>query len=226
MIARSLLGIAGLLLLVAGPAHAAGPDVSPAIPPAQSEDPAGLTVPGLDADVLALALTAHRNAKAKGLASKDLVTVIDYSKPSIEKRLWVIDVAAKKVVFHELVAHGRGSGENLALSFGNENASHKSSLGVFVTGETYSGKHGYSLRLDGLEKGVNDRARERAIVIHGADYVTSAFAEKHGRLGRSHGCPAVGPAVAKPLIDAIKEGSVVVAWYRDDAWLASSELLR
>ncbi len=212
MLHRSLLGIA--LILAPGPALAAGPDVST------------LSVPGIDATVLEHALKAHRAVKAKGLAKSNLLTVIDYSKPSTEKRLWVIDLAKKKVLFHELVAHGKGSGENHATKFGNANKSHQSSLGVFLTAETYDGKHGYSLKLDGLEKGVNDLARDRAIVFHGADYVTADFAKKYGRLGRSHGCPAVGPDVAKRLIDTIKGGSVVFAYHHDDAWLASSEFLR
>lgn len=225
MINGSLLGIATILFLY-GPAFAAGPDISPAIPPQQVEAAASLVVPSLHSDVLSQALKAHRNAKAKGHTKSELVTVIDYSKPSTEKRLWVIDLTKKKVLFHELVAHGKGSGENHATKFGNTNASHLTSLGIFVTAETYDGKHGYSLKLDGLDKGVNDRARDRAIVFHGADYATADFAKKYGRLGRSHGCPAVGPTVAKSLIDTIKDGTVVFAYHREDKTLATSEFLR
>ena len=125
------------------------------------------------------------------------LTVIDYSKPSTERRLWVFDLKSRELVYEELVAHGQGSGANMATQFSNAPDTHQTSLGLFVTDNTYVGKNGYSLRLDGLDKGVNDRARERAIVMHGAPYVSQEFVKANGRLGRSWGCPAISAAVAQ-----------------------------
>lgn len=136
-----------------------------------------------------------------------VVTIIDYSRASTEKRLFVIDLAQNKLLFESLVAHGRNSGMNYATVFSNELQSLKSSPGFFATAETYQGSQGYSLRLDGLEKGVNDLARERAIVIHAANYVSEQFAKSNGRLGRSWGCPALPVNLNKAIIDCIKDGS-------------------
>jgi hypothetical protein len=182
--------------------------------------------PELDAGVLERALRASRCAERRGLlADADTLTVIDYSRPSTERRLFVLDVETPALVHEELVAHGRGTGENDARHFSNEPGSHQSSLGLFVTLGTYVGRHGRSLRLLGLEPGVNDRAEERAIVIHGADYVSAAFAAFHGRLGRSFGCPALAVEVAQRVIDAIRGGTPLFAWYPDPVWLASSPFL-
>jgi hypothetical protein len=186
-----------------------------------SGGPAGFHPPGLAPAALEAALSAWRCAGAKGL-----LTVIDYSLPSTERRLWVLDPAGRRVLFHDLVAHGKGSGDDRATAFSDEPKSLASSLGVFRTGETYRGKHGLSLKLEGLEQGWNARAEERAVVIHGAGYVSEAFARTHGRLGRSWGCPAVGMDVAAKLIGAIAGGSLVVAWYPDERWLESSRFLR
>jgi hypothetical protein len=176
--------------------------------------------------VLERALLASRCAERRGLvADPRTLTVIDYARPSTEPRLFVLDVEAPALLFSELVAHGRGSGENLARRFSNETGSHQSSLGLFVTLGTYVGRHGRSLRLLGLEPGVNDRAHERAIVIHGAEYVSAAFAALHGRLGRSFGCPALAREVAQRVIETIRGGTPVFAWYPDPAWLASSPFL-
>ena len=151
-------------------------------------------------------------AGGRGLAGAgERLAVIDYARPSTEPRLWVFDLEGPSLLFVEHVAHGRGSGENLAQQFSNRDGSHQSSLGLFRTGETYEGGNGYSLRLDGLEPGLNDRARERAIVMHGATYVDPLQALRQGRLGRSFGCPAVRTAVARPLIDAIKQGQLLYA---------------
>jgi len=151
--------------------------------------------------------------------------VIDYSLPSTAPRLWLIDRTDGRVLRHLLVAHGRGSGENIASRFSNRDGSLASSLGLFLTEETYVGKNGYSLRLRGLEPGINDRARDRAIVLHGAPYVSPEFARVHGRLGRSWGCPAVELEVAHPLIDQIRDGSLLFIYAPDPGWLERSRLL-
>jgi hypothetical protein len=180
----------------------------------------------LDSSVLRLALNAAACARDAGVAKNDrLLTVIDYSKASTEPRLWVLDLERERVLFEELVAHGRGSGENFATRFSNQDGSHQTSLGLFRTADTYVGANGYSLRLDGLEAGVNDRARDRAIVMHGAPYVTETNVRTVGRLGRSHGCPALRPAVARTVIDTIKQGSLVFAYYPDQQWLKGSRFL-
>jgi hypothetical protein len=137
---------------------------------------------------------------------KGKISIIDYSKPSTAKRLYIINLNTKKIIFNTYVAHGKNSGENKAKYFSNKPNSKKSSLGFFKTAETYYGKHGYSLKLDGLEKGINDNARDRAIVIHGANYVCKEFIQKHGRLGRSWGCPAIPVDQTKSIIDSISNG--------------------
>lgn len=168
---------------------------------------------GLRPEALHAALTSWDSLRARGEVKSPLLCVIDYGLPSTEKRMWVFDLASERLVFHELVAHGRNSGADLAQSFSNADGSYMSSLGAFVTGETYDGKNGYSLRLRGTEPSVNDRAEARAIVMHGAAYVDEAIARSQGRLGRSLGCPAVRPAIARALIDEIKDGSVLYAWH-------------
>lgn len=168
------------------------------------------------------ALAALSCARSRGLLDDSTLTLIDYSRPSSLRRLWVIDSATGRILFHELVAHGRGSGEVEASHFSNVEGSRQSSLGLFRTAETYQGRHGYSLRLDGLEPGVNDHARERAIVMHGADYVTPKVAAQFGRVGRSWGCPAVDSAVNRELIDAIRGGGAIFAYYPDSRWLSES----
>jgi len=180
----------------------------------------------IDPKVFALALEAAESAVARGQAKDPgTLTVIDYSKPSTEKRMWVYDLRSHALIFDEFVAHGRGSGKTMATEFSNDPSSNKTSLGLFRTGETYLGHNGYSLRLDGLEPGVNDRARERAIVIHGAPYVNGATAKANGYLGRSLGCPAVRPEIARSLIDAVKGGGLLFAYYPDQGWLKSSAFL-
>ena len=178
--------------------------------------------------VLDLALSAASCAIGSGLVQTQpkTLTVIDYSLPSAERRLWVLDLATGETLRRELVAHGQGSGGNVATVFSNAPDSHQSSLGLFVTADTYVGRNGYSLRLDGLDAGFNDRARERAIVIHGAPYVSEDVVKAQGRLGRSWGCPALGEDVARDVIDSIKGGNLVFAYYPDRAWLNGSPLLR
>lgn len=180
----------------------------------------------IEPEVLALGLKAFHCANVKGVARKsDVLTIIDYSKPSSEKRMWVLDMKNQSVALEEFVAHGSGSGTHKAKTFSNKTNSHQSSIGVFVTGKPYQGKNGLSLRLDGLEKGVNDRARARSIVVHGAKYVNEKFVKLYGRLGRSWGCPAVDQKLVKPTVNKIKDGSVVFAYYPDDDWLSKSEYL-
>ena len=182
--------------------------------------------PEADPQVLALALQATTCAMATpGATAASRLAVIDYSRPSTEPRLWVFDLERKALLFAEHVAHGRGSGGNLAQAFSNREGSHQSSLGLFRTAETYDGGNGYSLRMDGLEPGVNDAARDRLIVMHGAPYVDPLAALKQGRLGRSFGCPAVRPQVARELIDTLKQGQLLFAYYPDPEWLAGSALL-
>lgn len=179
---------------------------------------------------------AGREAIRRGLEAVDCavragqppaqrLAVIDYRLPSNRPRLWVLDLDSGKVLFEELVAHGRGSGEARAVRFSNVEDSNSSSLGLYRTLESYDGDNGYSLRLDGLEPGYNDRAWSRAIVMHGADYVSPGFIRTVGRLGRSHGCPAVRREIATPLIDSIKNGQYLFAYYPDAAWLAGSAYL-
>lgn len=168
---------------------------------------------GLSPQVLAMALDAVSSARDRGISAKsDLLTVIDYSLPSTEPRLWVLDLTRGKVLFHELVAHGAGSGEKFATRFSNVNDSRATSLGLFVTGETYEGGNGYSLKLKGLDEGINDRAEDRHIVMHGAWYVSADHVRQYGMLGRSWGCPALSQQDAKPVIDKIKGGSFVFAY--------------
>jgi hypothetical protein len=181
---------------------------------------------GVSADVLALAVGAIECGVASGdIAMPPTVTLIDYSLRSTDPRLWVFDTRTGALLFKELVAHGKGTGENMAVHFSDDMNSHQSSLGLFVTGDTYTGSNGYSLRLDGLEPGFNSRARERAIVMHGAPYVSADVAAKQGRLGRSWGCPALSEAVARDVIDIVRGGGVVFSYYPDPAWLARSRFL-
>ena len=184
----------------------------------------------LRSEVLELALEAYEQAEAGGFVRREILTIIDYELPSYQQRLWTVDMKVGRVILQEWVAHGmgspRGSGGTMeeALSFSNDKGTLKSSLVLFITAETYYGRHGYSLKLDGLEEGVNDKARERLIVLHGAQYVTESRAEDR-LIGRSWGCPAVRPGVSKILIDAIKDGSVLWIYYPHDEWLDESEFL-
>jgi len=159
------------------------------------------------------------------LGDKNLLTIVDFSKPSTEKRFYTLDLDRKKVLFHSLVAHGNRTGENLATAFSNRPHSNQSSLGFYITGETYVGSKGYSLRLDGQEKGWNDNIRSRAVVIHAADYVSEHWIRRYGRLGRSQGCPALPVDLNKPIIDVIKEKTLIFAYYSDSKYLNSSAYL-
>lgn len=158
---------------------------------------------------------------------KPVLTLIDFSKASTEERMYVIDMENKKVLFKTHVAHGKNSGSNYATSFSNKKGSNQSSLGFFLTEKTYQGSNGYSLVIDGLEKDINDKAKARAVVIHGADYANPAFAKSTGRLGRSFGCPALPRSVTKPIIDTIKDGSLIYAFsekFNEDYLIKSTVL--
>ncbi|HLS99225.1 MAG: murein L,D-transpeptidase catalytic domain family protein [Porticoccaceae bacterium] len=197
--------------------------------PAQADtrlaDTLARAAPNLDRAVLAKALAAMDCAVGAGLPAAPRLAVIDFSLPSSEPRLWIFDLARKALVLEELVAHGKNSGDNLATAFSNREGSHQSSIGLFRAAEAYVGRHGYSLRMDGLEPGINDRARDRAIVIHGADYVDPAWIERHGRIGRSQGCPAVRQAVAGKVVDSLKGGQFLFSYYPDRDWLRTSPYL-
>ena len=157
-------------------------------------------------------------------SNEDIVSIIDFSKPSTEKRLFILDLKKHKILYHTYVAHGKNTGVNEAHKFSNNRGSNQSSLGLYRTGESYQGKHGYSLRLDGLEKGINDNARIRAVVIHSAWYVSEEFIKKHGRLGRSWGCPALPVDLSKEIIDLIKGGSCLYIYADDTEYLENSIL--
>jgi hypothetical protein len=180
----------------------------------------------IDGHVFGLALGAVSCAVRLGaVPDPTTLTVIDYSKPSNAKRLWVFDLRSHSLLYEELVAHGKGSGDNFATAFSNDPESHQSSLGLFETEDTYTGKNGYSLRLKGLDAGFNDKALARAIVMHGAPYVSENFAKSRGRLGRSWGCPALREAVAREIIDRIRATGLLFAYYPDQKWLTSSRFL-
>lgn len=168
---------------------------------------------GLRNEVLDLALRAHARATALGRTTSSILTVIDYSLPSRERRFWVLDVVEGTVLERELVAHGNRTGGDIATAFSNRPGSNQSSLGTFVTGATYRGKHGRSLRLHGLDAGLNDRALDRAIVIHGAAYVNEGIVGQLGRLGRSQGCPALSESAAQRIIDLIRDGTVIFSYH-------------
>lgn len=179
--------------------------------------------PGAKPDVIQLAVAAMECAARQDESRPRTLAVIDYSLPSSAQRLWVFNLRERKLLYREYVAHGRNSGENYAYSFSNTTGSYQSSLGLFRTLGSYQGKHGLSLRMEGIEAGVNDNALDRAIVIHGADYVNPAWIGRQGRIGRSLGCPAVRRAVAPRLIENLKDGQYVFAWYPDRRWLTRSQ---
>jgi hypothetical protein len=199
------------------------PTTLPPPPPSVTADAIARLAPAANRQAIEFALSAMRCAQNSGMGvDASRLAFIDYSRPSTEPRLWVFDLRSVRLLYEEVVAHGRGSGENLAKVFSNASGSHASSLGLFLTRETYHGRNGYSLRMDGLEPGVNDAAMQRAIVMHGAPYVDPLAASKQGRLGRSFGCPAVREAVARGMIDVLKDGQFVFAYYPDADWLSRS----
>ena len=181
----------------------------------------------LSFDVFEKALKGFNNLKKAGEISDsaNLLTVCDFSLSSNTKRLWVIDTETGKILFNSLVAHGKNTGEEYATNFSNRENSLQSSMGFYVTDATYDGENGYSLRLLGKDKGYNDAALQRAVVMHGADYVSEAFAAQHKRIGRSWGCPAVPRNLAAPIINTIKGQNVLFIYYPDQGYLSSSKWL-
>ena len=157
------------------------------------------------------------------LSGKGIITIIDFRKSANLKRLWVIDLNKRKLLFHTYTAHGRNSGDLFAERFSNTANSNQSSLGFYVTGKTYIGKHGTSLKLHGVEKGINDKAEERAIVMHGADYVSESFIKKVGRLGRSFGCPAIPMELHKEIISTVADGTCLFIYYPDAVYIATTK---
>jgi len=180
----------------------------------------------LNPEAFRLALEGQRVLAEKGYLQKDdLLTLIDYSLASSEKRFFVIDLVQKRIVYKTLVAHGRNSGELFATRFSNKPQSHKSALGFYISGKPYIGSQGYSMLLNGIDTGYNENSRGRSIVMHGATYVTNAFIKKNGRLGRSFGCPALPPEVNKEIIDLIRDGSLILSYYPDEEYLKGSRIL-
>jgi len=159
------------------------------------------------------------------VVNSSVLAIADFSQPSSNKRLYILDLKNYKLLFHTLVAHGRNSGKDMAVAFSNKMSSNMSSPGFYVTGDTYSGKHGYSLKLNGVEKGINDNAYNRAIVVHGADYVNETLAAKQGYIGRSLGCPAISTREAQPIINTIRNNSCFFIYEPGSDYTQHSALL-
>ena len=216
MFLRKKLAISLCFSLFSLPARTHRPPIMPmatALRDARFEALSKLT-PRLAPQALEFALAALQRVLTSGAQVRsDVLMVVDYSKPSNERRLWVFDLVHTRVLFEELVAHGKNSGDNRAVRFSNAPNSLMTSLGTFLTGGTYIGKYGLSLRLQGLDRGINDNCMSRAIVIHAADYVSDAIARAKGRIGRSWGCPAVRPKIARQLIETVQGGTLMFAYY-------------
>lgn len=221
---NTLLSLISTVLLTSNitsspPSFASGTDINTKV------QHLGNKAPQLNRNVLKLALTAYKNASREGAVKKPVLTVIDYSLPSNKQRMWVFDVNSERLLYNTYVAHGKNSGGNRANHFSNLNSSKESSLGTYITKGTYMGHKGYSLNLQGLDKGFNDNAYNRRVVIHGAWYVEPDFIRKAGRAGLSWGCPAIAQTLAKPVINTIKNGSVVFAYFPDKKFLSHSGYL-
>jgi hypothetical protein len=182
---------------------------------------------GLDYSIFRLGMVGYYSLELNGsLNESGIISIIDFSKPSTEKRFYTIDLKKGEILFHTYVAHGRNTGENMAKSFSNRPHSNQSSLGFYVTGETYVGSKGYSLRLDGKDPSYNDKIRTRAVVMHEADYVSESWIKRYGRLGRSQGCPALPKELSRKVIDTIKGKSAIFAYYPDQHYLSASPNLK
>jgi len=181
---------------------------------------------GLSHEAFSYGLQGYMDLLSDGDIKNDhILSIVDFSLPSSKKRLFVIDLSTGKLLFNTFVSHGRNSGTDMATEFSNDPNSFKSSLGFYVTGDTYKGEHGYSLRLDGKEKGINDNAQERSIVMHAADYVNEAVVKAKGYLGRSLGCPAVPPALHKAIINTIKDGTCLFLYSPDQYYITHSRMI-
>jgi len=185
-----------------------------------------LEMAGLSKKAFDFALNGWEKLNKEGkLANHDTIGIIDFSQPSTNKRLYVLDMKNHSLLFNSLVAHGKNSGKKEAVSFSNKPSSYKSSPGFYVTGDPYNGSNGFSLRLNGIESGINDKALARGIVIHGADYVSESFMAGRGYIGRSQGCPAVPLKDAKDIINTMKGGACLYIYAPDRRYLSHSEML-
>ncbi|QGP50750.1 hypothetical protein PsalN5692_02221 [Piscirickettsia salmonis] len=182
--------------------------------------------PTLSPQALKVSLIAYIYALKNQLTTSSIISLIDYSLPSTKKRLWVINLSTSKILFHTYVAHGKSTGLILAKKFSNKNNSHKTSIGFYLTQSPYMGKHGLSLHLQGLDPGFNSHALKRHIVIHSAPYATARFIKQYGYLGRSWGCPAIPPKMLKPIINIIKNKTLLIAYYPNQRWINASTLLK
>ena len=176
----------------------------------------------VDYELFRLAFNGYKKVKDK---RKSILTLVDFNKPSTEKRFYVIDMEQERLLYTTHVAHGKNSGGDVATQFSNRSGSFQSSLGFYLTSNTYQGRNGYSLRLQGLEAGINDHAMSRAIVIHGAPYANPSVIPSLGRLGRSLGCPALPQEVSKEVIDTIKEGTLLFIYSKTADYTHKSELI-
>lgn len=181
---------------------------------------------GLSEQAFDYALKGYDYLKEKGkIINENVISIVDFTKPSSQKRLYVIDLRDCKILFNTYVAHGQGSGKQYAENFSNKPESYQSSLGFYVTSDTYSGKNGFSMHLNGIEKGINDKAEDRAIVMHGAPYVNESLIRSQGYIGRSWGCPAVPESLNKPIIEKIKNGSCLFIYGNNKNYLNKSKIL-
>lgn len=186
----------------------------------------GLAKSGMNYDVFRYGMIGYYSLKQQGrLSDRNIVSFIDFSKPSTEKRFYTVDLSRKSLKFHSLVSHGKNTGQNIATSFSNVPHSNQSSLGFYLTGETYVGSKGYSMRLDGIDGSYNDKMRDRAVVMHNAAYVSDHWIRKYGRLGRSQGCPALPKEISRTVIDTIKDRTLIFAYFNDEEYLTKSKHL-
>ncbi|KTC97996.1 hypothetical protein Lery_1050 [Legionella erythra] len=208
--------------LFSGSAHVAAPATKVNVDTNIQLQHLSRKAPQLNKKVLKMALSAYKKASAKGAVKKPVLTVIDYSLPSYKQRMWIFDLRKERLLYNTYVAHGKNSGMDVPRHFSNRPSSKETSLGTYVTRDTYYGSKGLSLNLQGLERGFNDNAYSRRVVIHGAWYVEPDFIKRAGRAGRSWGCPSIAKTLARPVINTIKGGSVVFAYYPDHYYLSHS----
>jgi hypothetical protein len=185
-----------------------------------------LSEKGLSHDAFNYAVKGFSYLKSKGkILNENILTIVDFTLSSTRKRLFIIDIEKQEILFNTYVAHGQKTGEEFAKNFSNKPESYQSSPGFYITSDTYNGKNGYSMHLLGQEAGFNDKANERAIVMHGAPYVSEGFIKSRGFLGRSWGCPAVPENLNKPIIETIKNGSCLFIYTNDNNYLSRSTIL-